>query len=475
MKRYEELSPLLYLLLYRMDTGHFPEDKLRQMLFRYDGDVLGTEKKISLRSCYHWLKYYFSGWIKYFKIKTEQMIESKEEEARLFNRGGGYLISDTIFYIDRYDALNEKLKKMSGVYGIYSSKSTKRKTVKGLFLGHSVTGIKLHHEILRFHKWMMKLSNNGNILEDYSAEADQRLARLNKLVMNRVRKLENLLRGQGIRCYITINQYDVREVLIVMACRSLGIVTKELQHHPYSIISSKIPSLEKDIQQRFEDDSKKYVWVDEMNLWLEEDLVWIQSQNNIRSVWEVPVIYRVVGCPEINKDEIHKNIAKINRTGGIIIFVPSYDTTSKEIMADFSERRKKLYDAVYSLSQREGVEVVVRYHPGKYATMEERRLFDQYGFKLCSDKRDELIHWLCKATVAFSWNSSVMITARNYGVKCFQVILYDDEISPVKDQISIDEIANLWLDNIGTVPDICVDELKNDILFDCTKTMSINI
>ena len=102
--------------------------------------------------------------------------------------------------------------------------------VKPVFLPRfSIAGGRLQQAVMSYYALMRRQTFGQETVPE--AETDAALAALREAYPARVAALAKSLRKAGLRAYITVNQYNLRDLLMIHACRNLGIRTFQQEHH----------------------------------------------------------------------------------------------------------------------------------------------------------------------------------------------------------------------------------------------------
>ncbi len=442
VNKYKSIYPLMRLVTYRLDAFELKDPK--SLLFYYDG---GWGKSIKS------LLYPFSGLARYFKKKS----------------GSGdihVLLSDTILKSSRYGMLIDRIKKgnelIGGICTWYNCGYLNRNCVlldKNICLGKYIIPKKLKAEISNLYDYFDNMLKLGLKCEDDLEYVDSKLNYINKMIVEALEKTKKELTRRNVKLYITCNQYSVDECIMIMASRQLGIKTKEWQHHSCYLYPKPCKPYEKIYNSlRFDENSQKYACVEVESLWSRADVNWMNK-------WGCDFIcgknakYEIVGGLEIDENKIIQYINKYKKNG-IIFFVPEavffdYDSTIK----------KRLNNQLEKLSNKYNLKVYIRFHPGEVQE-DYVKLCDEYGFEILQDTYEELIRGICSSWIGFGYCTSAIDVAKNYGLKMYQLDLFDEnfEIRGTSvETVRIEEISKLKI--FFELGEIAADRVDYKLLF----------
>lgn len=392
IEKYESVLPLLALCEYRMFT------------YKAYGDfsmMFNTENNSVFTSVYRTALYPF-----YYLNSFFNKLEKSEK----------VFLSATILCSDRYiDLIKETQSKHSVASAciasdipIYSGKISFIKYIKNLFAsglnftglaGFTLTGRKLKKTVI---KWLEFCKSNEDINQYNFHEADAILSQLSNLYTKKVASTAQKLSGQKISCYITINQYNIRDLIIIHACKALGIVTKQLEHHAsrfmYNIYDGVKPL--------------RYCFVDQICCWNDSEVDFHKKIYNYQVFLSEtnPQIYSV-GNPEISYSKACESLEKYPLENKVIFMVSGLlDTADPERVEGQLKFRNEIYRRLYKLSEEKGYKIRVRYPPGLDMDVrhQEENMLKKYGFEISPSDRRTLMSDICSSKAVIGTISSVL-------------------------------------------------------------------
>ena len=247
------------------------------------------------------------------------------------------------------------------------------------------------------------------------------------------------LQDEKVNLFITINQYNLKDLLIILACKRLNITTKELSHHLHSVWG--VPDKGKRTLEEY---------VDEFCVWNSSEKRFIEKYVTITSVVNTCRV-NVAGCPELSYYAAKENMQKYGRKDAIILFVPTYPVLLKREFLDeivitdaerqyLRDRKRPIFDAIYALASKGGLDVYIRYHPIDLDIIieDDFEIANMYNFSLLSKSREDLIKGLCGSKYS----------ALAYGCECYNINVDDakyDFCGLCISSIDIDDIASLTI------------------------------
>lgn len=411
--KYRELLPILQLIDYRIET------RGKEGLFTYDGEYSETYSLMTI--C--------KNSIKYIEYCGKRIFDCRKREKQS-------LLSDTFFTLNRYDDVLTEIFKKEKVCAVITAQDcdirnyyrcrgldAERLKRRLVYLGESVAGFKLKLIIEKWFDFFSSLREERATCEACIVVADRLLGQMQKESRRRIKKIKKELMRNKINLYITINQYNLRDLLIILACKEAGIISRQLLHYSNCIIE--IP-LEEKVQ------SKQYV--NELFVWDKSEKMYIEKYFDIIPIVASECRVDVAGCPELSYNVVSGNKLLWNRKNAIILFVPSYTVFLGEDYRRIENEKdrkilqvhkKPIFDGIHLLAEREHLEVYLRYYPNESDVYikDDEDIIHSYGFKMLSDSREDLTKGLCWSKAAFSCMSSVLISALAYGCTCFSIDL----------------------------------------------------
>ena len=378
------------------------------------------------------------------------------------------LVSDTLLCLDRCeDLLCELMSKYRVVSylktGDYWRSNKNLKGIQGkrwetrsIFVGESVPESGVEECVRDIKLFFEGLMDNDLNCQDSPEEAEILFSRLKTETKKRVDFLYNKLKKHRITQYITINQYNLRDVLTVMACRKAGIITKELSHYFYCIT----PVIQSEKSRYYED---KFFFTDECCVWNISEKKWYEKYVSINeNIFGDKIKISCTGCPEITRDHYDSIALRIQKRNSLIYFVPSVEYIDGDYQASMKVR-KDYFKEIYDLAEDLGIKVYVRYHPCEPQSNidMEKSLLSEYNFVLCPQGREKLNECLCESKIAITCKSSVAAVAHLFGCKVYNIIFGDEQYDYMGmdfENIKLEDIKEITFSEYNrSYPEECID------------------
>lgn len=406
--KYKDIYAILRLIYYRTET------RGKEGIFSYDGDYSDTYSVlIFLKSVRKSIVYL----VKYFFHKR-----ARKPQA---------FLSDTFLTLDRYDEVMSEIMDTQSVCASFTVKDCGLRNIFGLnglnkrrmekrtvFLGSSVAGYRLKRAVEKWFEFLLFLIDNGETCSMHVDKTGLLLEEISKETNKRICKIVKVLKREQVNLFITINQYNLKDLLLIIACRKLNIVTKELYHCSNCVVA--LPDKGKRMLDNY---------TDELCAWNLSELRYIEKYITI-----VPILNNckvtITGSPELSYYYMTENMKKYKKRDAIILFVPTYpiflkreyrDVISEEDRQYLRGRKRAIFDGIHTLASREGLDVYLRYHPiePEMIVEDDREIANLYSFNVLSKSREDLIKGLCWSKYAFSCMSSVLLSALAYKCECY--------------------------------------------------------
>ena len=456
-EKFEGIRPLIALCSYRIKTynGYGTFD----MMFN-------TEEQTALLSVYRRLVYP----LVYIKNVFTQKVSD-----------GGVMLSSTVYKSGRYGTLINDIRSQSAVlqtnaatditipspngFGEYLKKLFGAGYGKRVMSCHSVSGDKLRKAVLRWLEFCVVLYNNQQTCLADMQKADALLSVMESEFKKRVDYAVKELKKCTPNLYITINQYNLRDMVMISACRELGIKTKQMEHHASRFMHN-IASTE---------GIDRFCFVDEICCWSEseEDFHKNVYKYECFPFTDKPII-STVGNPEVlYKDALKATVD--NPEAKRVTFMVSglLNKTSEAEVEKQLSHRNKIFENLKKLSEKHNVKILVRYPPGvdkDFKAKEEQKL-KEMGFDISPSDRGSLMSDIGGSNIIVGTISSVLGVSALMGKQVYQ-IASENEKYYITDKniisISPEEICNI---------DISVQALpldKNGFM-DCAKLLDKSI
>ena len=443
-RQYGYAYPTMRLLMERVAFGIEDEMRLYWLLFSNNGPSLFSSGSIDLL-------------LKNIAYMPSYLINKYTIRSRVPDK---ILVSDTLLLSDRYSFFQQECVKnvriagLSLLYNHYSLAGHKGiKYNRCVSLGKYVIDPITIKQILIVYDLMRKAYLDRKACVEVPGYITG-VKTLDDLLAKRVEQIKKELLRNGISQYITCNQYRIEEIVIIEACRELGIATKEWSHH--SMCTFDIHLYETPDDSFITDRENFYIFTDYFCCWNKGDVNWISKYGHVEPVFGQDIKYPAVGSPELYADMVVDDGGE-ERDHICYLVLTHYDDGRHD--EEIYEAHYRILDELYTLSQRTGLKVFVRYHPSEYASRTDREmeLYERYGFELLDSSRESLDRMYKSSKVCISSGTSALILSYNYGLRTYSVDVeakgtFDYTGTPII-QIGIDDIAELDLEGDGSEPE----------------------
>lgn len=315
-----------------------------------------------------------------------------------------------------------------------------------IICGFSVTGSKLKKAIIRWMDFCIKCQKQNSICTDDYTSASNILKTLETEYSKRLSFLSEKLKKSNISVYITINQYNIRDLLLIEACRKSNIRTKQFEHHASRFMHNVYSS-------------KK---IDRLNF-VEDICCWNNAEVDFHHKWynyicpidnKPPNIY-FTGNPEISFSEAVSAKNSYPSQKRITFMISGLLNTSDSDSVDRQlNLRKKIFRNLSYLSEKSGYSVLVRYPPNVDINIRknEQQYLTNLGFDISPSDRTSLLPDICGSSVVIGTISSVLGLSALMGKEVYQ-ISDENEVYYIPDAnihtINVSEISSIPLDHIA--------------------------
>lgn len=329
--------------------------------------------------------------------------------------------------------------------------------VRPVFLGDwSVCGGALRRAAVRYAETAYVAGANRDGLE-------QALSALEKAYTNRVRRLEKRLGKEKLTLYTTVNQYNLRDLLVIHACKNLGVRTLQQEHHTIQFCQDQFdekrpkPRLsfagEYGFWNRMELEFHKKVYTFDSMLYPAEE-VRMHVTGNPEMVYEQAERYRQAYPPE----------RKLTYMTAIL-----ENWQDPDIKETYLKWRWDIYRGLKELSERQHVIINIRYRPFSEQEFREKEIpvLQEWGFRISESLPENLMEDLCSSSVIMSATSSVLSTARLFGKLTYRV----EDLS-FRNKLMDTEVHDV---RVADIPDIVIPEGIEDTPQEIDREGTFNI
>lgn len=448
-EKYKEIFPLLVLLQYRANHETDIVDVMQRVSW---GDMLIRYHAPRWKAVMHVVGafiLYIYLWIMTIRGKRSS---DKNGETAIF--------SNTFVNSRRYPVARKQFSEFYGFQTITAvcdalqmgEGSIKKSLLRSLqgnygtyrpvfFRGVTIEGRKLKKAAMEWCRLFIEYQAGEQIDR---ARMDRLLETLQREYIKRKKMLKGALENKHIEAYITVNQYNLRDVLIIHACYEIGIRTIQLEHHAAQF--SRINYSE-------EQKMLRYAFAQEFCLWNESERLFHKKIFKYENILgnDDELEFRIVGNIEMTYEqacEITKKCKAERRITFMTSALEDEDLDTAEQVIMIKKWRWEIFHGLKTLMKRQNVMVRIRYTP--FAEMqfrsEEIPILKQWGFEISESVPENLIEDMCCSMAIMSTTSTVLSTARALGRMTFRI---ED---PAVDYIKADPgLIDICLKNIPEI------------------------
>ena len=278
-------------------------------------------------------------------------------------------------------------------------------------------------------------------------------------------------RGSGSKAptlYLTVNQYNLRDLLVIAACRDLGIPTIQQEHHALEFL-----------QFQFYEDRPKYRFslAGSYGYWSPTERLFHQKvfryDNPLYPAEDIRFL--VTGDTEITYDQALGYLKQYPQQRKLTFVTPGVDLETfrtQEQFDTYAAWRWKVFEGLREFSRKQNIKVCVRYRPGKEQVFREKEIptLKEWGFEISRSVPENLMEDLCTSMAVMSSATSAMATARLLGKPIYRV--EDWEVTWIHVDDTVREVKLADLPNL-TLPDAPPKPLNPDCFFDINRLIRI--
>ncbi len=388
--------------------------------------------------------------------------------------------SNTFLFSRRYPMVKDQVERKYGCTAVLSFFDTiKRSTPNAKEMLHdtlrlnsgsvrpvyiprfSVAGIRLQRAVTDYYRLIHQDTVPAEIL-------DQALARMRKAYLRRVGYLAKRLKKENLKLYITINQYNLRDLLMIHACREIGVQTMQQEHNAMQF--SRLPFDPEHPKPRLS-------FVCNYGYWDATEKLFHEKVFRDDNLLYPPETCRVIisGNTEMSLEQAAGYQKKYPASRKLTFMSAAPTFGSKEEMEQFGEWRWAVLSALRKLSEKQGIPICIRYKPfyDQYFRERETPTLKEWGFTISESIPENLMEDICSSTVIMSSTTSVLSTALLLGKTVYRVedpgidyIHVNDRIRDVR----VDEIPDI---EIPDDPESTRDQINPDGFFDINRIISV--
>ena len=455
--KYRDIEALLALLDYRFKKGVERDDDLEfGLIWVFFFDTLHGKKAVSriiaavlspVQWCATRVKYAFR----------------KKAEKRL-------AFSNTFLWSRRYPIVRNQIEEKTGCTAVLSFYDTIKRSspnakemlhdtlclnsgsVRPVYIPrYSVAGAELQRTVTEFYRLLFRKFHREEVAEE---ALDEALARLRQAYEKRVAYLTKRLKKEDLKIFITINQYNLRDLLLIHACKNAGIPTMELEHHAMEFARTRFDP--EHPQQRLSFVSHYGYWSATERLFHEkvfryDSLLYPPEENRFLVSGNAEISYQQAAAYQ-EKYPAQRKLTYM--TNGI-----EADTLSSEVLEKYEKWRWAVFAGLRELARKQNIQVCLRYTPfrEKYFREKEIPTLKEWGFQISASVPENLMEDICSSMAVMSSASSVLATARLMGKIIYRVEDMEIPFFHVDDrvhEVTPDGIADLVIpEDSGNMPD----------------------
>lgn len=452
-EKYREIEPLLALIEYRFDdAGKRMEYGITRLL---QLDTLWGKKTVSK--------------VLGFLVTPVLWAATRVKAAGRKKAGKRLVFSNQFIFNKRYPVVREQVENRYGCTEVCAFYDTIKRTspnakemlretlrldagkVKPVFIPRwSIAGGALQRAVMEYYRMLQKTTFDGAAMND--EELDALLERLRRTYQRRLEWMKKRLAKENIRLYITVNQYNLRDLMMIHACRDIGAETLEQEHHAMQFCGMQFDP---------EHPRPRLSFVRNYGLWTETDRLFHERVFFYDNVLYKPEENRFIvsGNTEMAYDEAKKFREQYPAQRKLTFMTAAFEDTdfnTKEELESYTKWRRALFAALRELSERQKIPIRIRYTPYSETYFREREIpvLKEWGFEISESIPENLMEDMCSSSAIMSSTSSVLATARLFGKLTFRVengivdyLHVDDEIHEV---------------TVETIPEIVIPERREE-------------
>lgn len=436
LQQYSDIFPVLSLIFYDA-ANRYPKTKSFNMLFNYDEEDMDLPNGVMR---------------KVFTPLHRKELANRRKSAEKLPCREAVMLSHTFVHNLRYTKTLAEIRKHSDVTHFLSECDTRiivnrngvkfipsSYTVKPVMWQGSISGAKLKEAVVVVERYFLDIIAQGQNCDADYEKTQQLFNALRTEYLCRIEMLTDTLKNCKISKYITINQYNLRDVMIITALRKLGIPTQQMEHHSSQCIypaDQKLPI-------------HRFAYTDSFCCWSESDLHFHKTYMAYQPVFNQDIQLCAIGNPEISYENAKAEYEKYSVKNQIVYMMSAIINEKDEalVQSDF-DMQQKIFAQLAQLGEKTGYDVLVRFPPAINPRMQSlcAPVAEKLGLKISQSSNASLMEDMCTSRVMFGTVSSVMSTAVIMGRKVYR-------ISDVKPLFTEKEITVVKIDDIGKISD----------------------
>lgn len=295
--------------------------------------------------------------------------------------------------------------------------------------GRSVCGSALQKALIRYFS---VACDPAVPAEERTEERIEKLLRaLKRAYLKRTEHIENCLRKENCTLYLTVNQYNLRDLLIINACKNLGIRTVQQEHHAMQFC--RVLFDENHPRFRLSIAGEYGFWTRTEKLFHEKVYCY---ENSLYRPEEIR--FRVTGNPEMSCDDAEKFREQYPPERKLTFMIAGLpEAELEEAREQYTKWRWEVFKGLKELAEKQNVIISIRYPPYQEMDFREKEIpvLKKWGFRISESVPGNLMEDLCTSCAVMSSVSSVLCTARIFGKLTFRVAEWEIAYVHVDDEV----------------------------------------
>ncbi len=344
--------------------------------------------------------------------------------------------SNTFLWSRRYPRVMERVEEQYGCTGVLSFYDTvKRSTpsakemlrdtlhlnsgsVRPVYIPrYSIAGAGLQRTVSEYFQLLYGMAQGEKTAEEDTL--DRVLSAMRKAYNRRVAYLTERLKKEGLKAYITTNQYNLRDLLLIHACKEAGIPSMELEHHAMEFA--------RDV---FDPDHPRprLSFVSHYGFWSGTEKEFHEKVFRYDNFLYPPEAnrYIVSGNAEMSYEQAAAYQKQYPVQRKLTYMTTGIEETTfpdREDMKEYIRWRWRVFTGLRELSERQNIQICLRYTPFREKEFREKEIpvLKEWGFLISESVPENLMEDMCSSMAVMSSTSSVLATARLMGKTIYRV------------------------------------------------------
>lgn len=305
-------------------------------------------------------------------------------------------------------------------------------SVKPVFLPRfSIAGGRLQQAVMSYYALMRRQTFGQETVPE--AETDAALASLREAYPARVAALAKSLRKAGLRAYITVNQYNLRDLLMIHACKEAGIPTMQQEHHAVEFCGTQFDPA---------NPMQRLSFASHYGYWSEKEQQFHRTVFHYDNLLYPPEANRYIasGNTEMTYEQAvaYQKQYPVQRK---LTFMTAGNEKeafrTEEALAAYEEWRWAVFRGLRELAERQHITICLRYTPYREMYFREKEIptLKSWGFVISESVPENLMEDMCSSLAVMSSTSSVLGTARPLGKMIYRVQYMDLRVVHIDDTV----------------------------------------